>query len=73
MKILVCDRCGFELSDRDEISQALEGAEAWQQAARDRGEDPRGLYPCKHYLRCSGQMCLQSKRRWPWSKTKAKK
>ena len=33
MKILVCDRCGFELSDRDDINQVIEGTEAWQTAA----------------------------------------
>jgi hypothetical protein len=68
MKILVCDRCGFELSDRDEINQALEGSEAWQASSRGRGEEPRGLYPCKHYIRCQGQMQMTDKKKWPWQK-----
>jgi hypothetical protein len=68
MKILVCDRCGFELSEKDDVNQALEGSEAWQTAAQGRGEELRGLYPCKHYIRCQGQMRLVDKKRWPWQK-----
>jgi hypothetical protein len=62
MKILVCDRCGFELTEKDEVSQALEGSDAWQQASRARGKEPRGIYPCKHFIRCQGEMCLQNKK-----------
>jgi hypothetical protein len=68
MKKLVCDRCGFELSDRADINQVIEGTEAWQTAARGRGEEPRGLYPCMHYIRCAGQMQLVDKRKRPWRK-----
>jgi len=62
MKILVCDRCGFELSNKDEIVQALEGSDAWKTATRTRGEEPRGVYPCKHYIRCQGEMRLVEKK-----------
>jgi hypothetical protein len=56
VKKLACDRCGFELTDRDEIELALEGIEAWQNSVRLRGEKPRGCFPCKHYIRCHGEM-----------------
>jgi hypothetical protein len=62
MKILVCDRCGFELTERDDINKVLEGAESWQTSARDRGAEPRGLYPCKHFIRCQGEMVFQEKK-----------
>ena len=54
--ILVCDRCGFELSDRADVAMALEGSEAWIEATRARGERPRGVFPCKHFVRCGGEM-----------------
>jgi len=63
MKILVCDRCGFELSEKDEVNMALEGSNAWQTAAYERGEEPRGVYPCKHYIRCHGEMQIVEKKR----------
>ena len=63
MKILVCDRCGFELTEKDDINLAIEGTEAWQTAARARGEEPRGVYPCKRYIRCQGEMILQNKKK----------
>jgi len=31
---LVCDKCGFELTDPEEIYLALDGTEAWQDAQR---------------------------------------
>ena len=55
-KKLVCDRCGFELTDKEEVESALEGQDAWQMASRARGVKPRGIIPCKHYVRCSGEM-----------------
>jgi len=68
MKILVCDRCGFELTEKEEINLALEGSDAWQTATRARGEEPRGLYPCKHYIRCQGEMHLVEKKKGFWRK-----
>ena len=56
MKILVCDRCGLAITDREDISLALEGQEAWQDAVRGRGEEPRGVFPCMNYIRCHGEM-----------------
>ncbi len=56
--VLVCDRCGFELTDKEDINLALEGQEAWEAAARARGAKPRGVFPCKHFTCCSGEMKL---------------
>ena len=55
-KKLVCDRCGKELSDRDTIEFALEGSRAWQASVRERGAEPRGIFPCENYIRCGGEM-----------------
>ncbi len=55
---LVCDRCGKEIIDDDDIELALEGAQAWQAAVRARGDEPRGLFPCENYMRCHGEMQL---------------
>lgn len=55
-KILVCDRCGFELTGRADVEMALEGTDSWQEAQRDRGEEPRGVFPCKNFIRCRGEM-----------------
>ncbi len=55
-KKLVCDRCGFELTEKDEINQALEGQEAWEASAKARGAEPRGIYPCQNYARCGGEL-----------------
>jgi hypothetical protein len=63
MKILVCDRCGFELTEKDDIIMAVEGSESWQNATRERGQEPRGIYPCKNYIRCQGEMILQEKKK----------
>ncbi len=55
-KKLVCDRCGMEISDRDTIELALEGTTAWQAFVREKGEKPRGVFPCHNYIRCGGEM-----------------
>ncbi len=67
MKILVCDRCGFKLDEKDDINQAIEGSEAWLTAVRNRGQEPRGIYPCKHFVRCQGEMVWQNKKSF-WQK-----
>ncbi|MBI2848336.1 MAG: hypothetical protein HYX83_04090 [Chloroflexi bacterium] len=54
--VLVCDRCGFELTEKADVAMALEGTDGWQSAVRDRGETPRGVYPCRNYIRCRGEM-----------------
>jgi hypothetical protein len=56
MEKLVCDKCGFELDQREDINLALDGMEAWQDACRRRGEEPRGVFPCKYYFQCKGEM-----------------
>lgn len=56
MEILVCDKCGFELTEPEAIMMALDGVESWRNACRDRGEEPRGVFPCKYYINCKGQM-----------------
>ncbi len=58
MKKLVCDRCGMELTEKADIESALEGGEAWQAAARARGAEPRGIFPCKNYVHCGGEIKL---------------
>jgi hypothetical protein len=60
MKKLVCDRCGFELTDIDDIDLALEGQQAWEASVRERGGKARGILGCKNYIRCGGEMRLVS-------------
>ena len=55
---LVCDKCGFELTDKEDIGLAYEGSEAWQDAQRRRGLEPRGIFPCKYFITCQGEMQL---------------
>jgi hypothetical protein len=55
---LVCDKCGFELTDKEDIELALEGTEAWQDAQKRRGMEPRGVFPCKYFIQCQGEMQL---------------
>jgi hypothetical protein len=63
MKILVCDRCGFELTEKDDINLVVEGSESWKTAVREKGVEPRGVYPCKNYIRCQGEMLFQEKKK----------
>ncbi len=56
MKKLVCDRCGMELMEKDDIDLALEGKEAWETTVRASGAEPRGVLPCENYVRCGGEM-----------------
>ena len=56
---LVCDRCGKEITDREEVEQILDGAEAWLNSVKVRGEKPRGLFPCENYVRCGGEMQIK--------------
>ena len=63
MEKLVCDRCGCELTDRDDIYLVFEGREAWEASCRSRGVEPRGFLPCKHYVRCGGEIVLAVSRR----------
>jgi len=58
MKKLVCDRCGLEVTEKEDIELALEGQEAWATAVRARGGEPRGVIPCKNYIRCGGEIIL---------------
>jgi hypothetical protein len=63
MKKLVCDKCGFELTEKEEVELALEGQEAWEMAVKARGGKPRGILPCKHYIRCGGEMLIVNDRK----------
>jgi len=56
---LVCDRCGLELKEKDDLDLAFEGKEAWEATVRARGDKPRGIIPCKNYIRCGGEMVLR--------------
>jgi len=58
MKRLVCDRCGKELTGKEDVETVLEGKEAWEAAMRERGAEPRGVFPCENYVRCGGEMKL---------------
>jgi hypothetical protein len=58
---LVCDRCGCEITGQRDMEAVLAGSEAWQNAARARGEEPRGVFPCKNYVRCHGHMLVVKK------------
>ncbi|MFC2056972.1 hypothetical protein ACFLTO_05350 [Chloroflexota bacterium] len=63
MKKLVCDKCRAELTDKYAIELALEGKEAWEATVRAWGAEPRGVFPCEHYVRCGGEMKLLSGKR----------
>ncbi|MFC1897384.1 hypothetical protein ACFLX8_02300 [Chloroflexota bacterium] len=63
MKKLVCDRCGSELTDRGDVNLALEGKWAWEAMCRAQGIEPRGVLPCKNYVRCGGEIVLLASRR----------
>ena len=63
MKRLVCDRCGLELTDKDDIELAIEGKEAWEAVCRARGVEPRGILPCQNYVRCGGEIILVTSQR----------
>ena len=58
MKKLVCDRCGFEVTGKEDIELALDGHEAWAISLRARGSEPRGIIPCEHYVSCGGEIRL---------------
>lgn len=62
MKILVCDRCGFQITERYDIYLAMEGSKAWHDSVRAGGEEPRGVFPCKYHMNCKGEMVLQKKK-----------
>ncbi len=66
MKKLVCDRCGKELTEKDDIDLAFEGKKAWEATARERGTEPRGIIPCEHFIRCGGEMKLITDSRIIW-------
>ena len=58
VKKLRCDRCGLELTNIDDIDIAFDGMKAWHDSARARGIEPRGVLPCKHYIRCGGEIVV---------------
>ena len=56
MRKLRCDRCGLELTEKEDLDAAYEGQEAWYMAQRSRGLKARGVLPCKNYIRCHGEV-----------------
>ncbi len=56
--VLVCDRCGKELVEREGVELALDGKEAWEAALRAKRVEPRGVFPCENFVRCGGEMKL---------------
>jgi hypothetical protein len=67
-KKLRCDRCGFELTEKGDIDLAFAGMAAWQSSARARGIEPRGILPCKNYIRCGGEIVEVNDREHGWLK-----
>ena len=61
MKKLICDRCGFEITEKWDVDKALDGMDAWRNTQRSRGVEPRGVFPCKYYFQCNGEMFLVNK------------
>ena len=57
-KKLICDRCGATLDNKEEIELALQGTASWQNFIREKGQEPRGVFPCKHWIRCQGEMVV---------------
>ena len=57
-KKLICDKCGTELNIKEDIALAMEGTAAWHAFIRERGGEPRGLFPCKNWIRCHGEMIV---------------
>ena len=55
-KKLICDHCGAMLDDKEAIELALEGTAAWHTFVREKGDEPRGLFPCRNWIRCGGEM-----------------
>jgi hypothetical protein len=66
LKKLVCDRCGKELTDVDDVELALEGKKAWEASVRARGGQPRGVLPCENFVRCHGEMKLVDDEKVVW-------
>ncbi len=66
MKKLVCDRCGYELTEKGDIDSALEGEAAWANAIRAKRSEPRGITPCKHFIRCGGEIILVDEHKPAW-------
>ena len=54
------------MTEKEEVELALEGQEAWEMAVRARGEKPRGVLPCKHYIHCGGEMLIVAERKSVW-------
>jgi hypothetical protein len=65
-KKLRCDRCGLELTEKDDIDLVFEGMAAWHASARARGIEPRGILPCKNYVRCRGEIVEVNEGRQGW-------
>ena len=59
-KKLVCDRCGETLDNKEDVELALQGTAAWQNFIREKGQEPRGLFPCRHWIRCQGEMIIST-------------
>ena len=55
---LVCDKCGFELVEKEEIALVFDCSETWQAAQREKGKEPRGLFPCMYYAQDEGELIV---------------
>ena len=55
---LRCDRCGFMLTDPEDVTFAFECSDTWHASVRAGGGEPRGVFPCENYIRCGGEIVV---------------
>jgi hypothetical protein len=56
IKLLYCDRCGELMESPEDIEMALQGTASWHEFLREQGIEPRGLFACRNWIRCHGEM-----------------
>jgi len=48
-KVILSEKSHKEITEKEEVEQILEGADAWIDSIRARGDKPRGLFPCENF------------------------
>ena len=56
VKKLAYGRCDLKLTELEDRELALSGRETWEKTCRAHGAEPRGIIPCKNYIRCRGEI-----------------